>query len=422
MKIKTKKIFALVDCNTFYASCEKVFRPDLTDQPVIVLSNNDGCAIAISKEAKALGIPFAEPYFKIKNLLKEKGVHIFSANFELYGDLSKRVMQTLAHFSDEIEYYSIDEAFLILSSQENTLNDAQVIRKTVMQWTGIPVSIGIAPSKTLAKLASDYAKKLPEGVFQIDESNRELILRQTPVQAIWGIGRRLSRRYEEHHIYHADQLARFDDKWVLQNFSIPGLRTAKELRGIPCIHRDDLGSARKGILCSRSFGRSVTSLIELKEAIAVYVSQAAVKLRSQKTLARHLYVFIDAPSKNEQPGYSKSLGLKLMSATDDTLELIREAHQLLEKIYEPNYLYKRAGIQLFGMIEKTQKQLTLFESETTQQKNSLVMQALDRLNKKYHKEILFVGAGGIDRPWRAQRNLKSPAYTTDWDELPVAKA
>jgi DNA polymerase V len=417
----TKKIFALVDCNTFYASCEKVFRPDLTDRPVVVLSNNDGCSIAISKEAKALGIPFAEPYFKIKNLLKEKGVHVFSANFELYGDLSKRVMQTLAHFSDEIEYYSIDEAFLILSSPENALSDARVIRETVKKWTGIPVSIGIAPTKTLAKLAADYAKKSASGIFQMDETNRELILRQTPVQAIWGIGRRLSRRYEENNIYHADQLARSEEKWLLQKFSLPGLRTAKELKGIPCIHRDDLGSARKGILCSRSFGRSVTSLLELKEAIAVYVSQAAVKLRAQKTLAQHLYVFIDAPSKNEQVGYSKSLGIKLMSATDDTLELIREAHDLLEKIYEPNYFYKRAGIQLFGMVEKTQKQLTLFESEVTQQKNNLVMQALDHLNKKYRKELLFVGAGGIDRPWRAQRNLKSPAYTTRWEELPLAK-
>ncbi len=417
-----KKIFALVDCNTFYASCEKVFRPDLTDRPVVVLSNNDGCAIAISKEAKHLGIPFAESYFKIKNLLQENGASVFSANFELYGDLSKRVMQTLAHFSDQIEYYSIDEAFLILSSEESAQAEAKIIRDTVKRWTGIPVSIGIATSKTLAKLASDYAKKNESGIFQIDETNQELILRQTAVQSIWGIGRRLSKRYEENKIYHADQLARSEDKWILQNFSMPGLRTAKELRGIACIHRDDLGSVRKGILCSRSFGRAVISLSELKEAIAVYVSQAATKLRSQKTLAGYLYVFIDAPSKNEQPSYSKSLGTKLMSATDNTLELIREAHQLLEKIYEPNYFYKRAGIQFFGMVEKTQKQLTLFESEAAQQKNDLVMQALDHLNKKYRKELLFVGAGGIERPWRAQRNMKSPLYTTSWDELPIAKA
>ncbi len=419
-------VYALVDCNSFYTSCEKAFKPSLKGQPVIVLSNNDGCCVAISREAKKLGIPFGKPYFEIKDLIDRHGITVFSSNYELYGDLSQRVMDTLAHFSPNLEVYSIDEAFLRLDQLANVdyLNYGKLIKETVMQWVGIPVSVGIGATKTLAKLANDIAKNHPtaQGVFEINAANLNEVLGRQNVEDVWGIGTQKKILLNRHNIITAWQLAHAPEKWLQKNLSIVGLRTALELQGINCLSLEEIQTPKKGICSSRSFGHDVTQLSDLREAIATYVSRAAKKLRSQNSVCRLISIFIATNAFKDIPQYSNSMGTQLPIATDSTMELIYYAHALLDQIYKPGFQYKKSGVMLFEISSNTAIQQNLFYPTAIHEKERALMGVMDSLNQRYGANTLFVAATGIKQEWKMIRNLKSPGYTTRWDELPIAKA
>ena len=353
---KNNRVYALVDCNNFYASCERVFRPDLRGKPIVVLSNNDGNIIARSKEAKALGIAMGEPYFKAKPLLKKYNVQVFSSNYTLYGDMSRRVMDVLQQVEPDLEIYSIDEAFISLPGGKcfNRIRRGRYIRAVVQQYTGIPVSIGFASTKTLAKLANRIAKKesLHKGVFDLtDHDDIDKLLATIKVEDIWGIGRQHTKKLNTQKIVTARDLKYADDGWIRKHLTVTGLRTVWELRGIPCVSLDKAPAPKKGIITSKSFGRPVTSIKELSEAVTTYISRAAEKLRSQHSIASSVSVFIATNRfKPEKPQYSNSLMLSLPGPTSSTPILIRQALRCLRKIYKPGYEYKKAGVMLTEII------------------------------------------------------------------------
>ncbi|MBN1902493.1 Y-family DNA polymerase, partial [Candidatus Sumerlaeota bacterium] len=360
-----KKIFALVDCNNFYASCERVFNPRFEGKPVVVLSNNDGCVIARSEEAKAIGVKMGQPAFQSEGLFKKHGVLVFSSNYSLYGDMSDRVMETLEQFTSDIEVYSIDEAFLALpyDASEEITNHARDIRQTVKKWTGIPVSIGIGSTKTLAKIASKIGKKNPslKGVFNIAEHERmDEILGKFPVGDIWGVGPRYEAFLKKHGINTALQLKNSSDAWVKKHMSVMGLRTVMELRGVPCFSLEEMPVPKKGIMSSRSFGRPVESLDELKEALASYTACAAEKLRSQNSAASILHVFLMTNRfKKNEPQYYSSSTTVLPIPSSYTPEMIRFAQEQLEKIYKSGYRYKKIGVFLAEIVSQDRIQLNL---------------------------------------------------------------
>jgi DNA polymerase V len=421
-----KYIFALVDCDTFYASCERVFQPKIKNDPIIVLSNNDGCAVALSRETKKLGIPFGQPYFKLKPLIEKHNIKVFSSNYELYGDLSRRVMQTLSTFSPDIEYYSIDEAFLRL----DLLNISDLhayglkIKKTVEDWVGVPVTVGIGSTKTLAKVATDIGKEKPEyeGVFILEEKNRVHELSKIPVQDIWGIGSQKRKLLNSYQINTALDLINAEDKFIQKQLSIVGLRTVWELRGISCLPIEEMIPPKKGICSSRSFGHDVTSLEDLEEAVATYAARACVKLRKQNSVCGCIHVWITTNSFKDVPQYSNTLGYRLPMASNSTPDLIHAAHQALKKIYREGYQYKKAGIFLSEITPATGVQSHLFYDPKHYSKEKKLMEVVDRINKSYGSSSLFFGAMGITQDWKMIRNQKSPSYTTRWNELLTVKA
>jgi len=422
-----KKIFALVDCNNFYASCERVFNPRLEGKPVVVLSNNDGCVIARSEETKALGIKMGQPAFKSEKLFKKHGILVYSSNYALYGDMSDRVMETLRQFARDMEIYSIDEAFLSLpyTTPEQMTDYAREIRKTVKKWTGIPVSIGIGPTKTLAKVASKIAKKYArfKGVFNItDHEKTDQILEKFPVGDIWGVGPRYEAFLKRHGIKNALQLKRAHDAWVKKHLTVMGLRTVMELRGVPCFSLEQMPAARKGIMSSRSFGRPVESLDELKEALATYTAIAAEKLRSQHSAATILHVFLmtNRFKKNEPQYYSSSTTI-LPVASSYTPELIRFACEQLEKIYKPGYRYKKIGVFLAEIVSQDRIQLNLLSLDYPHERNKTLMQVVDKMNQRLGPGTVQFGAEGTRKEWHMRRKLLSPRYTTQWSEIPVVK-
>jgi len=414
--------FAIIDCNSFYASCEKVFRPQLRDEPVVVLSNNDGCIIARSKEAKALGVEMGGPYFKIKNELRKLGVHVFSSNYALYGDMSHRVMDVLGKFSPDIEIYSIDEAFLDLSGlPHGRLTEyGREIRRTVKKWTGLPVSVGIAETKTLAKIANRIAKKSEktDGVLNlVDSPYVEKALEITPITDIWGVGRRWGKRLGKYGIDNALELRNADEGWIRSQFSVVLQRTVLELRGLPCIPLDASPAARQGIISSRSFGNPVTLLSELREAVAAYMTRAAEKLREQGLAANILIVFIKTNRfKEDEPQYSGKAVVELPIATDNTRDLVRYAHDALEGIFKDGYPYKKAGVILDGLVPATQVQLNLFGGPDFE-KSKDQMSALDEINRRMGRDALKIASVGKEQNWKMRCEMRSPRYTTRWDEL-----
>lgn len=414
-------IFALVDCNNFYASCERVFNPALEGKPIVVLSNNDGCIIARSEEAKTLGIAMGAPLFKVQPILRAHGVHVFSSNYDLYGDMSGRVMRTLGEFTPDVEVYSIDEAFLNLSHYENT-NLTQLgldIRSMVKQWTGIPVSVGIAPTKTLAKVANHFAKKSGrrDGVFDLTQAdNLDDLLLRIPIESVWGVGWRLSKTLKGRGLRSALDFRNMPEGWVRRTMGITGLRMHQELKGIPCLTLETTPTARRAVTVSRSFSRSVDTLEELGEAIATFTSGAAEKLRRRKLAARGIVVYVDT-SRYSDERYHRSHFQELPVATDDTPELLDYAMRGLRSIFLDGYHYKRGGVVLTDLVPVTQVQTELFDQRNRERSRAL-MNIMDRANLRMGSETIRYAATGIDRSWKGRSAQRSPRYTTHWEEIP----
>ena len=416
-------IFALVDCNNFYASCERVFNPKLNGQPIVVLSNNDGCVVARSNEAKALGIGMGIPEFQVRPLLRAHRVQVFSSNYTLYGDMSQRVMETLEQFCPDLEIYSIDEAFLSLSGfpSRSVTEYGATIRSTVKRWTGIPVSVGIAETKTLA---NRIAKRTLDtgGVFDLLACpDREALLGRVPVEEVWGIGPNHARLLKQHGITTARQLSEADDQWIRTHMGIVGLRLVMELRGVSCLDLEHCPSPKQSLTCSRAFGTLITTLAEIEEAVSVYTSRVAEKLRRGRLAATVLTVCLTTNEFKEGPQYSNALTLTLPVVTDSTADLIRCALQGIRSIYREGYLYKKAGVMLTGLVPAIQTQADLFDYQDHGRSKRL-MSALDDVNDRWGAGTLHYASSGFTKAWKTQFHRRSPAYTTDWDALPVVTA
>lgn len=421
------KTFALVDCNNFYVSCERVFNPKLKRVPVMVLSNNDGCVVARSNEVKALGIRMGTPAFKCDELIKKHNIQVFSSNYTLYADMSRRVMDTLRKFTPDLEIYSIDEAFLSLAGFDlrNCKSYGQKIRKTVYKWTGIPVSIGIAETKALAKAANEIAKKHDEhsGVVDlINCSDKEIdsYLEQLNVSDVWGVGHQYNKLLTSNNIYTAKDLKYANTSWIRKKMTVMGERCVYELNGLSCFGLDKHPEPKKAICSSRSFGVPVISKHDLEEAVASYVSRATEKLRSQNSYANVLIVFINTNRfKKDEPQYSNSVYIKLKEPTSSTIDLTKSALSGLIMIYKPGYKYKKAGVLLEGIQPDNQIQLKLFHSfnRAKKQQINVLMKTIDLINKRWGRDSLKLAAEGTKQAWKMQRARLSQRYTTNWNEL-----
>lgn len=415
-------MFALVDCNSFYASCEQVFRPDLRGKPVVVLSNNDGFLVSRSAEAKALGLGDLVPYFQVEAQLKKHKVAVFSSNYRLYGDLSNRVMTTLKNFSPNIEIYSIDEMFLDLTGLPLDLSTlGHAIKETVWQHTRIPVGVGVAPSKTLAKLANRGAKTLPRcaGVCVLDAPNKtDWLLKHFPVTKVWGIAGRLAARLAELGIKTAWDLARADAKTVRRRTSICVERTIAELNGISCLALEELPPAKKQIYCTRSFGKRAMTLEPILEAVSLYAARAAEKLRQQQHQVKTLHVFLNN-SPFEGGYYCGSTTVQLPYPTDDTRLISEHAKTAITKLFKPGPAYMKAGVGLIELIDPRYQQLDLWQAGQSG-KASALMHLVDQVNARHGRRSVFFAAQGMQQPWYMKQAHKSPEYTTSWSDLPIA--
>lgn len=425
------RVFALIDCNNFYVSCERVFNPRLENRPVVVLSNNDGCVIARSNEVKAMGVEMGAPIHECEALLKKRNAAIYSSNYTLYGDMSRRVMDSLRQFTPAMEVYSIDEAFLefragMIQPEEEMTALARRIRATVRRWTGMPVSVGLAPTKTLAKIANRIAKKHAggDGVFNLVENpETDAWLGQIPAGGVWGIGHRHEKFLERHGIRTALDLKRARPDWAKKHMTVVGERIVWELRGTSCLPLEMAPPAKQAIACSRSFGRMATRLEEMQEAIATYVARAAEKLRAQRSAASILHVYTMTNNfRPDLPQYSNSLTMHLPQPTAYTPELISFAQGLLGRIFREGYAYKKLGVLLMGIVPEGEIQLNLFRPAAGDARRTRLMESVDRLNGRWGRGTMQFAAAGIEKPWSMRRAHVSPRFTTNWDEIPVVKA
>lgn len=450
-------LFALVDCNNFYVSCERVFDPELKNRPVVVLSNNDGCIVARSNEVKALGIPMGAPLFKVKHILDKANAAVLSSNYALYGDMSARVMTIIAEQSESIEIYSIDEAFVNLcgmadrSDAERVGQVAVNLVRSVRRQTGLPISIGIAPTRTLAKIAAERAKKASAKmemyysngagvekfskepwkiqrqldyirVFDIRSADINEYLTNVSVGDVWGIGRKSRRALNAVDIHTAQQFAQSDDKWIKKRFSITGLRTAMELRGISCLSAQNSPAKRQSVTSSRSFAKPVTDKDVLREAVSGFSAIAAEKLRSQGLMASVMTLFVMTSPFEKENRYFNSSSREIFPASSATPELIGAASKILENVFREGYKYKKAGVILSELVGESGEQTLLFNDESREQKNSL-MAVYDTLNHRFGSGTVKFAAMGLKLPqWRARCDRKSKRFTTSWEELPTVKA
>jgi DNA polymerase V len=419
---RTKKL-ALVDCNSFYVSCERLFNPKIRKKPVVVLSNNDGCIISRSNEAKALGIKMGEPYFKAKDIIIKNKVEVFSSNYSLYGDLSRRVMRTLKRFNEEIEVYSIDEAFIDLSNfpDDEVEEVGKEIRKTVLQWTGIPTSIGIAKTKTLSKVANHIAKKKQSGVTNlIGIDNLDPILEKIEINDVWGVGRQLTKFYQKNGIYNAKQLKNKSNTWIKKSSNVLGSRTAMELKGIPCISLETTQAKRKSCVVSRSFGKRIEKFQELKEAVANYCLNASEKIRSESLVAKAITVFVrTSPFQRNFGYYSNAKTIDFPIATNNSIEIVKTAVTILETIFKNGYQYQKAGIMLTGLRNDDGRK-NLFSSEKDEKIKSL-MQSIDNTNYRYGRSTLSLASAGVHKKWNMRRQYSSKIDTADFYCLPTIR-
>lgn len=426
-------MYALVDCNNFYVSCERAFQATLEGVPVVVLSNNDGCLISRSSEAKALGLKMGEPYFQVKPVLQAHHVRVFSSNYQLYGDMSRRVMHYLSSVAPEIEVYSIDECFLDLHGMEryhgNLADYAATIRQQVRRRTHIPVCVGIAPTKTLAKLANRLAKKVPSlgGICYLDSEEKcAWALAQVAIEDVWGIGHQFATKLHGAGIYTAAQLAACSNSFARKHLGgVVGERLLHELRGIPChqLQRSEDGTlARQSIACTRTFGTPLCAFPDLLGAVSAFTARAAEKLRRQNSVVNTISIFISKDRYGTQPPpCSFSTVVTLPVATSDTVELLRHAHNALKKLWQPGTVYKKAGVILDGLEPAGHQQLSLFEPTNKGEARDRLMQELDRLNGRYGAGVISFASALVRRgeraPWAGREEYRSPAYTTNWDEL-----
>ena len=420
-----KNKIALVDCNSFYVSCERLFNPSIIKKPVIVLSSNDGCVISRSTEAKALGIKMGEPYFKVEKIIKKNDVKVFSSNYSLYGDISRRVMKTLKQFSPQMEIYSIDEAFLNLSSirDENLFEHGNKIRKTVLKWTGIPTSIGIATTKTLSKAANHIAKKEQSGIVNLINTKQiDQILKEIEINEVWGVGRQLTKFYIKNGIHTAYQLKNMHNNWIKKNTNVLGSRTAMELKGIPCVSLEEHQEKRKNCCVSRSFGRKVTKLEELSESVTTHCLNAAEKIRSDNQTTKRITVFIrTSPFQKDKNYYANSKDIDLPVRTNDSIELVKQALIALQYIYRKGYKYQKAGIIFSGLNEVDIYKKNLFSSINNEEKRKKLMKAIDYTNIKYGRHALSIAQAGLRKKWNVKRQHSSKIDTACFDFLPTVK-
>ncbi|WP_406671525.1 Y-family DNA polymerase [Raoultella terrigena] len=417
-------MFALCDVNSFYASCETVFRPDLKGRPVVVLSNNDGCVIARSAEAKAI-VKMGEPYFKQKDQFRRHGVICFSSNYELYADMSNRVMTTLEELSPQCEIYSIDEAFCDLSGVRNCrdLTDfGREIRETVLRRTHLTVGVGIAQTKTLAKLANHAAKQWQRqtgGVVDLSniEKQRKL-MGALPIDEVWGIGRRISKKLEAMGIKTVLQLADTDIRFIRKHFNVVLERTVRELRGEPCLGLEEFAPVKQEIVCSRSFGGRITEYHEMRQAICTYASRAAEKLRGEHQYCRFISAFVKtSPFALNEPYYGNSASVKLLTPTQDSRDIIAAATRCLDAIWKDGHRYQKAGVMLGDFYSQGVAQLNLFDDNAPRQNSEKLMEVLDHLNAKNGRGALYFAGQGIQAAWQMKREMLSPRYTTRYSDL-----
>ena len=419
----TKKI-ALVDCNSFYVSCERLFKPSLIRKPVIVLSSNDGCIISRSNEAKALGIKMGDPYFKAKEIIKKNNVHVFSSNYSLYGDMSRRIMKTLKYFGTEIEVYSIDEAFLDLTGISDELVElfGKKIRNTILEWTGIPTSIGIASTKTLSKVANHIAKKEKSGVVSlINTKDIDIILEKININDVWGVGRQLTKFYITNNISNAKQLKNISNTWIKKSSNVLSSRTAMELRGISCISLETHQTKRKSCCVSRSFGKKVEKFQDLRESITTHCLNAAEKIRSESLLAKSITILIrTSPFQNKEIYYSNSKTIDFPIATDNSIEIVKTALIGLKSIFKEGFQYQKSGITLSGL-SSPENNKNLFSS-IKKDKIKNLMQSIDYTNHRYGRSTLSLADAGLNKKWKVKREHSSKIDTADFYFLPTVKA
>ena len=414
------KVFALIDCNAFYVSCERVFNPKLNNRPVVALSNNDGCIISRSKEAKALGIKMGVPLFKVKDIVEKEKVVVFSSNYTLYADMSRRVMNIISSSSPYTEIYSIDEAFVELSSLPIDYESyAHQLRQTILQHTGIPVSIGIASTKTLAKVANHKAKKDDSlnGVCSlVNYNNIDQILELTEVGDVWGVGRRLSKKLINHGIHNAKLLKNCSDSWIRKMMSVNGLKTITELRGISCIPLEEYSMTRKSCCTTRSFGKLLTNLDDIEQAVTTFARRAAERIRSESLAASCVSVFVRTnPFDKKSAYYSNGASRTLSHPTHDSITIIETALLLTKRIFKNNYQYKKAGVLLSGLCDESEIQETLFEKNYNQ--NSDLMSAIDAINYRYGRDTLQMASECKVGNWRQKRENCTRNYTQQIDRL-----
>ncbi|MDR1926034.1 MAG: Y-family DNA polymerase [Planctomycetaceae bacterium] len=422
----------LIDCNSFFASCERVFRPDLVGRAVVVLSNNDGVVVARSREAKSFGISMGEPYFRIKRFVERGEVVVFSSNFELYSDMSRRVMRTLEQFCPSVDIYSIDEAFLDFGGMSvgEPVVYGREIADTVFRWTGIPVSVGIAATRTLAKVANESAKKSGDVVCDIlCESDRLGVLREFDIGDVWGIGRRLVVPLRRYGLRTALDLSKVEPLWMRKHFSIMQERTVRELCGESCFD-NDIPRARRSIQVSRSFGSATSELSDLEEAVASFATRAAEKARSEGTVASAVYVHVNTSwyKKDKDSYYSNGTATTLQTPTSNTIEILAAARKSLHQVFVQNKQYKKATVILLNLVDSdlALSQKKLFDDDSysllRREKAGRLMCSLDEINRKFGRRTVYFGAEGEQNPaWQANRNMMSPRYTTNIDELPIVR-
>ncbi|MDA8481267.1 Y-family DNA polymerase [Citrobacter sp. Awk 4] len=422
-------MYALCDVNSFYASCETVFRPDLKGRPVVVLSNNDGCVIARSAEAKKLGIKMGEPYFRQMDLFRRHGVLCFSSNYELYADMSNRVMTTLEEMAPRCEIYSIDEAFCDLTGVRNCreLTDfGREIRATVLQRTHLTVGVGIAQTKTLAKLANHAAKQWQRqtgGVVDLSNVDRQRkLMAALPVDEVWGIGRRISKKLEAMGIKTVLQLADTDIRFIRKHFNVVLERTVRELRGEPCLALEEFAPAKQEIICSRSFSGRITEYEEMRQAICSYASRAAEKLRGEHQYCRFISAFVKtSPFALNEPYYGNNASVKLLTPTQDSRDIISAAIRCLDAIWKDGFRYQKAGVMLGDFFSQGVAQLNLFDDNAPRKNSARLMEVLDQLNSKDGRGTLYFVGQGIQPQWQMKREMLSPRYTTRYTDLLVVR-
>ena len=414
-------MYALVDCNNFYASCERVFRPNLRDKPIVILSNNDGCVIARSNEAKALGIPMGAPAFKFKEEFKKHHIHVFSSNYALYGDMSHRVMTLLSTYTPDIEIYSIDEAFLQFKGFDlfQLQSYAETIKRTVDKGTGIPVSIGVAPTKALSKVANRIAKKFPQqtgGVYIINSEEKRLkALKWLAVEDIWGIGRKLSERLNSYKVFTAYDFINMHDDWVRKQMSVVGLRLKHELEGQKTLGLDEV-QTKKAIATTRTFDTMHTDFESIKERVSTFAISCAEKLRKQGSCCNVVMVFLHSNwHRKDLPQHSKNMVVKTHYPTNSSIDLVQYAVQGLEHLYKKGFHYKKAGVIVMGITPENAKQFSLFSAENT--KHAPLMKTIDRLNKNIGNNKVKFASQDLGRTWKMKQEKLSPRYTTKLTEI-----